>query len=106
VANITYIEADGREHVLDVEPGLTIMEGARNAGVTGILADCGGNCACGTCRIYIDGQWRDTVGLAHEEEAATIEAHEDAAPGKRLSCQVKVTAALNGLVVRMPEKQF
>ncbi len=106
MANITLIEADGREHVLDVEPGLTIMEAARNAGVPGILADCGGSCACGTCRIYIDGAWRGTVGAAHEEEAATIEAYEDAALGTRLSCQVKVTADLDGLVVRMPEKQF
>ena len=106
MAKITFIEADGHEHVLDVEPGLTIMEGARNAGVRGILADCGGSCACGTCRIYIDGEWRDTVGAAHEEEAATIEAHEEAALGTRLSCQVKVTAELDGLIVRMPEKQF
>jgi len=82
------------------------MEGARNAGVRGILADCGGSCACGTCRIYIDGKWRDTVGAANEEEAATIEAYEDAAQGTRLSCQVKVTAELDGLIVRMPEKQF
>jgi ferredoxin, 2Fe-2S len=106
VANITFIEPDGRKHILDVEPGLTIMEGARNAGVRGILADCGGSCACGTCRIYIDGEWRDTVGAANDEEAATIEAYEDAAQGTRLSCQVKVTAELDGLIVRMPEKQF
>lgn len=106
MARITYVEADGREQVVDVEPGLTLMEGARNAGVEGILADCGGNCACGTCRVYVEMPWRTAVGEAHEEEAATIEAHEEALPGTRLSCQIAVSEALDGLVVRMPKVQF
>ena len=106
MVGITYIEADGRKHELEVDIGLTVMEGARNGGVSAILADCGGNCACGTCRVYVEGQWRDIVGEAHEEEAATIEAHEDAVPGTRLSCQIKVSPELDGLIVRMPAKQF
>jgi len=103
---ITYIEADGREHEVEVEPGLSLMEGAKNNGVPGILADCGGNCACGTCRVYIEEPWRSLAGPAGEMEASTIEAHEDAVPGKRLACQITVCEELDGLVVRMPERQF
>jgi 2Fe-2S ferredoxin len=106
VTRITFIEADGREQVVDAAPGMSLMEAARNADVDGILADCGGQCACGTCRVYIDPAWRDIVGEAHDEEAATIEAHEDSGSGKRLSCQITVSEALEGLVVRMPAKQF
>ena len=105
MAKITYLEANGREHVVDVCAGLTVMEGARSHGVPGILADCGGNCACGTCRVYIDEPWLAKAGEASEVEAATIEAQEDAGPGKRLSCQIKVADELDGLVVRMPETQ-
>lgn len=103
---ITYIEADGREHVVDVEAGLSLMEGAKNSGVSGILADCGGNCACGTCRVYLEEPWRSRAGPAGEVEESTIEAHEDAEPGKRLACQIVVRDDLDGLVVRMPERQF
>lgn len=106
MARITYIEADGREYTVDVEPGLTVMEGARSNDVEGILADCGGHCACGTCRVYIDEPWRSKLGPASDMEAATIEAHEDALPGRRLSCQIAVTEELDGLVVHMPESQF
>lgn len=105
MARITYIEANGAEHAVDVDTGLTVMEGARNNGIPGILADCGGNCACGTCRVYLEEPWRTNAGAASEMEEATIEAHEDALPGKRLSCQLKVTDDLDGLVVRMPESQ-
>lgn len=103
---ITYIEADGQEHVVDVEAGLSVMEGAKNNGVPGILADCGGNCACGTCRVYIEEPWRSRAGPAGDMEASTIEAHEDAVAGKRLACQITVREELDGLVVRMPERQF
>lgn len=106
VVRITFIEANGCEHTVDAEPGLSLMEAAKNNGVPGILADCGGNCACGTCRVYVDETWRLKLGDASEMEAATIEAHEDALPGKRLSCQVPLTAELDGLVVRLPQKQF
>lgn len=106
MVRITFIEANGCAHSVDVEPGLSLMEAAKNNSVPGILADCGGNCACGTCRIYVDEAWRSRLGDASEMEAATIEAQEEAVPGKRLSCQVPVTADLDGLVVHMPERQF
>jgi 2Fe-2S ferredoxin len=107
VAKITYIEANGAEHVVEVEPGLSVMQGAVRNGIPGIVAECGGNCACGTCRVYIDDEaWRRKTGEASDLEEATMEIREDPAAGKRLSCQIKVTADLDGLVVRMPESQF
>ena len=106
MAKITYIEVNGAEHVIDVEPGLSVMKGAVNNGVPGIVAECGGNCACGTCRVYVDEAWREKVGGASDFEDATMEIRDDPAPGKRLSCQIKVTQELDGLVVRMPENQW
>jgi ferredoxin, 2Fe-2S len=106
MVKITYIQADGTEHVVDVEPGLSVMRGAVEKGIPGIVAECGGNCACGTCRVYVDEEWRPQVGEASDIEEATMEIREDPAPGKRLSCQIKVTASLNGLIVRMPESQW
>lgn len=106
MAKITYIEASGTEHVVEVEPGESVMRGAVKNGIPGIVAECGGNCACGTCRVYVDDAWQAQVGNASEIEEATMEIREDPAPGKRLSCQIKVTDALDGLIVRMPESQW
>lgn len=106
MAKITYIEANGTEHVVEVESGLSIMRGAVEKGIPGIVAECGGNCACGTCRVYVDKSWWPQVGDASDIEEATMEIREDPAPGKRLSCQIKVTDALDGLIVRMPESQW
>ena len=106
MAKITYIEADGTEHVVNVEPGTSVMRGAVVNGIPGIIAECGGNCACGTCRVYVDESWRAAVGEASEIEDETMEIREDPAPGKRLSCQIKVNDALDGLTVRMPESQW
>jgi 2Fe-2S ferredoxin len=106
VAKITYVEANGAEHVVEVQSGLSVMQGAVRSGVAGIVAECGGNCACGTCRVYVDEAWRKRTGDASEIEEATMDVREDPLPGKRLSCQIKVTEELNGLIVRMPESQF
>jgi 2Fe-2S ferredoxin len=106
VVKITYIEANGAEHVVDVPVGLTVMQGAVRNGIAAIVAECGGNCACGTCRVYVDPAWRERTGQASDMEEATMEIREDPLEGKRLSCQIKVTEALDGLVVRMPESQW
>jgi 2Fe-2S ferredoxin len=106
VARITYIEADGTEHTVDVEPGLSVMQGAVRNNIPGIVAECGGGCACGTCRVYVDDAWLEKTGRSHDLEEATMEIREDPAEGKRLSCQIKVTDELDGLVVRMPESQW
>jgi ferredoxin, 2Fe-2S len=106
VPKITYVEANGTEHSVHVEAGLSVMQGAVRHGIPGIVAECGGNCACGTCRIYVDEAWREKTGCASDVEEATMELREDALPGKRLSCQIKVAEDLDGLVVHMPETQY
>jgi 2Fe-2S ferredoxin len=106
VAKITYIEANGARHVVEVAPGMSVMQGAVRNGIGGIVAECGGNCACGTCRVYVDDAWRAKTGEASDIEEATMEIREDPSPAKRLSCQIKVTEDLDGLVVQMPESQF
>ena len=103
---ITYVEFSGVEHTVEVEVGSSVMQGAVRNGIPGIVGECGGNCACGTCRVYVDEGWRELTGTASDLEEATMDIREDPLPGKRLSCQIKVTEALDGLIVRMPKSQY
>ena len=107
MAKITYIEHNGTEHVVDVASGLTVMEGARDNNIPGIEADCGGACACSTCHVYVDEAWVPKVPAkgAMEEDMLDF-AYEPNPETSRLTCQIKVTDALDGLVVRLPEKQI
>ena len=105
MAKITYIEHDGTEHALDVKPGLTVMEGAVKNNVPGIDADCGGACACATCHVYVDEAWREKVGGPSPMEEDMLDFGYDVQPNSRLSCQIKVSDALDGLIVRTPERQ-
>jgi 2Fe-2S ferredoxin len=106
MAKITYIEANGTPHTVEVKPGQSVMEGAVKNNVPGILADCGGACACATCRVYVDEAWREKTGEASEMELSMLDFQSDYAPGTRLSCQIGVTEDLDGLIVRMPESQY
>lgn len=105
MAKITYIEFNGHEHVVEVEAGLSVMEGAKRNGIPGIDADCGGGCSCGTCHVYVSASWQARVGGRTPIENATIEFADNVQPHSRLSCQIEVTEELNGLVVQMPESQ-
>ena len=107
MAKITYIEHGGKEHIVDVANGLTVMEGARDNGIPGIEADCGGACACSTCHVYVDAAWVEKVPAmdAMEEDMLDFAFEPDPATS-RLTCQMKVTDDLDGLVVRLPEKQI
>ena len=105
MAKITYIEHDGTEHVIDVKTGLTVMEGAVKNNVPGIDADCGGACACATCHVYVDEAWREKVGSPSPMEEDMLDFGFDVRPNSRLSCQIKVSDALDGLVVTTPERQ-
>jgi 2Fe-2S ferredoxin len=105
MAKITYIEHDGTEHVVDVKTGLSVMEGAIKNNVPGIDADCGGACACATCHVYVDAGWEDKTGEKSAMEESMLDFAENVEPNSRLSCQIKVTDDLEGLVVRMPESQ-
>ena len=107
MVKITYIEFNGTEHVVDVPPGLTVMEGARDNGIDGIEADCGGACACSTCHVYVDPAWVDRLPKKDPMEEDMLDfAYEPDPVRSRLTCQLKVTDALDGLKVFMPEKQI
>ena len=106
MAKITYVEANGEQRTVDARPGQSIMEAATKNGVPGILADCGGAAACGTCRIYVeDAAYRAKLPPRSGMEDAMIDFHSDEHPHVRLACQIKVSEALDGLVVRMPANQ-
>ena len=105
MAKITYIEFDGTPHTAEVKPGLSVMEGAIRNNIPGIDADCGGACACATCHVYVDEAWREKTGQQSAMEESMLDFAENVEPNSRLSCQIRVTDALDGLVVRMPESQ-
>ncbi|MHA6287725.1 2Fe-2S iron-sulfur cluster-binding protein [Maricaulis sp. CAU 1757] len=102
---ITYIEHNGNEHPIDVPNGLSVMEGAVRNLVPGIDADCGGACACATCHVYVDAAWTDKTGSREPMEESMLDFADGVEDNSRLSCQIKVTDALDGLVVRIPEHQ-
>jgi ferredoxin, 2Fe-2S len=102
---ITYIGADGTSRTVDAEIGSTVMEVAIKQGVPGIEAECGGACACATCHVYVDEGWRAVVGEPSPMEEDMLDFGYDVKPSSRLSCQIKVTAEIDGLVVRIPERQ-
>ena len=105
MAKITYVEHDGTEHVVDVKSGLSVMEGAVKNNVPGIDADCGGACACATCHVYVQAPWLTKIGEREMTEEAMLEYAEGVEDNSRLSCQIKVTDELDGMVVRMPQSQ-
>ena len=106
-AKITYVEHSGKRHEVEVANGLTVMEGARDNGIPGIEADCGGACACSTCHVYVDAAWVDKLPKKDSMEEDMLDfAYEPDPVRSRLTCQLKVSAALDGLVVQMPEKQI
>ncbi|MFG1374320.1 2Fe-2S iron-sulfur cluster-binding protein [Xanthobacter oligotrophicus] len=105
MVKIIYIEPDGSERPIEVEEGRSVMEGAVANGIRGIVAECGGACSCATCHAYIDAAWAETVGAPAGDEAEMLDFAYERAPGSRLTCQIEVTDALEGLRVRIPEKQ-
>jgi len=105
MAKITYIDAAGVARAVDGEIGSTVMETAIKKGVPGIEAECGGACACSTCHVYVDEAWREKTGEPSPMEEDMLDFAFDVKPNSRLSCQIKVSEALDGLVVTTPERQ-
>ena len=103
--SITYIDAKGTSRTVSAEDRSTVMETALKNGVPGIDAECGGACACATCHVYVDEAWLDKVGKPEQMEEDMLDFAFDVRPNSRLSCQIRVTSALDGLVVTTPEKQ-
>ncbi|PWR17983.1 2Fe-2S iron-sulfur cluster-binding protein [Zavarzinia compransoris] len=105
MAKIIYIEHNGTRHEVEVKNGLSVMEGAVKNNIPGIDGDCGGACACATCHVYVDDAWRDKVAAPEDLETSMLEFAESVEESSRLSCQIVVSDALDGLTVRMPESQ-
>ncbi|MGB7285922.1 MAG: 2Fe-2S iron-sulfur cluster-binding protein [Salaquimonas sp.] len=102
---ITYVTFDGKSHEVEAATGTTVMENAIKNSVPGIEAECGGACACATCHVYIDEKWQAAVGSPDIMEEDMLDFAYEQQPNSRLSCQIKVTDALDGLIVNVPERQ-
>ena len=105
MAKITYIEHNGTNHTVDVQNGLTVMEGAVQNNRPGIDADGGGGMACATCHVYVKEDWFDKINEKSEGEDDMLDQAYEPKKNSRLSCQIIVSDDLDGLTVDMPEKQ-
>ena len=102
---IVFIEPGGGRREIDATVGVTLMEAARQHGVQGVLAQCGGACACATCHVYIEPSWLGKLGPREEMEEGMLENAWEPRDNSRLSCQIHVTAELEGLQVTVPRRQ-
>ncbi|WP_340589085.1 2Fe-2S iron-sulfur cluster-binding protein [Erythrobacter alti] len=108
MAKVTYISSSGASQTVDVEDGETVMRGAMENGIDGIIAECGGGLACATCHCYVDDAWADKTGTpTSQDERDMLEMTAcEIKSTSRLSCQIDITEALDGLVVHLPEAQY
>ncbi|MDO6963942.1 2Fe-2S iron-sulfur cluster-binding protein [Rhizobium alvei] len=102
---LVIIESDGNRHELEVAVGSTVMENAVRNSIPGIVAECGGACACATCHVYVDEAFAEKAGQPDPMEEDMLDFAYDVRPTSRLSCQIKMTQDLDGLTVHVPEKQ-
>jgi 2Fe-2S ferredoxin len=102
---ITYLNDDGGRQDLEIDIGSTVMEGAVDNNVPGIVAECGGACACATCHAYIDDAWLERLPPMSEMEDAMLDSALERRPNSRLSCQLEVTAELDGLIVHVANNE-
>lgn len=102
---ITFIEPGGLRREIEAPLGVTLMEAATQNGVQGIVARCGGACACGTCHVYVEREWLPKLPEREEMEEGMLEDAWEPRDNSRLSCQIHVSADLDGLVVRVPQRQ-
>ncbi len=102
---ITFIEHDGTVHTVEADIGSTVMETGLRNDVASIVAECGGSCACATCLVHVDEAWSATVGPPSAEEEEMLDSAFEVKPTSRLSCQIKVTQAFDGLIVHTPAYQ-
>jgi ferredoxin, 2Fe-2S len=105
MAKITSTDSSGNARTVNAELGSTVMETALRNNIPGIEAECGGACACATCHVYVDEAWREKVGGPSPMEEDMLDFGYEVRPSSRLSCQIKVTEELDGLVVSTPDKQ-
>ena len=105
MVKITYIEHSGKNHTIDIQNGLSVMEGAIQNNIPGIDADCGGSMACATCHVYVKEDWLNKLPKKEDGEEDMLDMAFEPKKNSRLSCQIMVSDELDGLVVNLPEKQ-
>ncbi len=103
---MTFIEHNGTRHAVELQEGQSLMQLAVDNAVPGIDADCGGECACGTCHVIVADEWFDQMGERKSDEQQMLSMTPEATASSRLACQIQVTDAMDGLVVRLPEFQM
>ena len=103
---VKYIQHDGTEHELEVIVGQSVMQGAIDNMIEGIVGECGGCCSCATCHCYVDEDWFVKTGEPSDTEKDLLDVASELKPNSRLSCQIIMTEELDGLVVRLPESQY
>ena len=106
MTTINFILADGSRHAVEATDGEVVMRVAMRSGFSGILAECGGACSCATCHVHIDPSWVDKLPPKDELETEMLDFAEGVDATSRLSCQIKITPALDGLIVHVPESQY
>lgn len=106
MAQVTYVTPAGDTHVVEVSSEMSVMEGAVSNMIDGISADCGGACACATCHVHVDPEWYEKTGTPNETEAELLAFAENVEETSRLGCQIKITNELDGLVVRIPQRDI
>ena len=105
MTKLTIVAFDGQRFEIDAADGSTVMENAVRNSIPGIDAECGGACACATCHVYVDEEWVERTGAPDPMEEDMLDFAFDVRPTSRLSCQIRITPDLDGLVVHVPERQ-
>lgn len=103
---VIFQQPDGKQQEVSTTAGTTLMRAAKDNGIPGIIADCGGDCACSTCHVYIDEQWADKLSPAKDNESIMFGFLEEPGPTSRLSCQIRLEESHDGLKVKVPETQL
>jgi len=106
MSSITFVEHNGTQHQVDIEEGRSLMQLAMDNGVPGVDADCGGECACGTCHVIVDKNWTSAVGIVTEVEIQMLDMTPEKEETSRLSCQISASKDMDGMIVRLPEFQM
>jgi len=106
MAKITYITRDGERHEVEVDNGYSVMEGAINNQIEGIVAECGGACACATCHAYVDEAWLEKLPPMDDMEDSMLDAAFERKPNSRLTCQLEVSDEFDGLTVTVAENEY
>jgi ferredoxin, 2Fe-2S len=106
MARVTFVKADGTELIVEAKEGATLMQAGIDGGINGIVAECGGCCQCATCHVYVATAWKDRLPAVSESEEVMLDNTVcERRPESRLSCEIKITAELNGLMVHLPVRQ-